>query len=108
MTDDPNEGRLTGRWFQPKRKRGGKGKGRGVSRAKANRAKRERLTIDDLAQNCPACKNPIIPPHASMSRYVNLFICSGCGIKEAAKGFFWADIFEHDKPTQPANYQPWG
>lgn len=78
------------------RVRGGKGKGRGISRAKANAAK----------VACPACDRPL-SRHASFSRYVNLYICSECGVQEAIRGFFWSDKFETERPSQPAGFNPY-
>lgn len=57
--------------------------------------------------NCPACNKPIVSPHASHSRYVNLFICSDCGKREAFEEFFWEKKFDTEKPTQPVSYNPW-
>lgn len=58
-------------------------------------------------QNCPACDKPIKPPHASKSRYCDLFICSQCGIDEALSGDFWEHTRRLFKPTQPKGYNPW-
>lgn len=65
------------------------------------------MATDPKAQNCPACGQAIVPPGASMSRYVNLYICNTCGTREAFDGFFWEDKFNKDKPSQPADYNPW-
>lgn len=82
-------------------KRGGKGTGRGISRAKANKAKFYNIIT------CPSCDKPLTKA-ASMSRYVNLYICSDCGTKEAfTRSFFWAAKFEREQPTQPANFDPY-
>jgi len=58
-------------------------------------------------ENCPACGRQIVRPHAAMSRYVNLFICSACGLREALQGFFWEPRYNLEKPTQPSSYNPW-
>jgi hypothetical protein len=48
-------------------------------------------------KHCPACFQPkegftgAVGPHNSMSRYVDEYICSDCGTREAFEGFFWKD-----------------
>lgn len=45
-----------------------------------------------FSRECPACgeKNMRKEEHEnSLSRYVNMYICSDCGMKESHQGFFW-------------------
>jgi hypothetical protein len=74
--------------------------------------KRAKATKTPGHEKCPACDKPIIPPAASRSRYVQLFICSDCGVKEATTGFFWGDRYDKaltsgNPFSQPDNYNPW-
>lgn len=55
---------------------------------------------------CPACGIKLTS-RASHSRFVDLYVCSDCGVKEAFEGFFWIKRYHADKPTQPAGFDPY-
>jgi hypothetical protein len=48
-------------------------------------------------KTCPACLEEkesfsgVAGEGSSYSRYVSVYICSECGVKEAYQGFFWHD-----------------
>lgn len=55
---------------------------------------------------CPACDEPLTK-RSSHSRYVNIYVCSDCGVREAFEGFFWEATFDQKQPTQPAGFNPY-
>jgi hypothetical protein len=49
----------------------------------------------------------VLGVRSSHSRYVDLYICSDCGIGEALTGFFWEDVYLRKNPTQPKGFNPY-
>jgi hypothetical protein len=51
---------------------------------------------EEIGKTCPACQRKVdgftngAGAGNSHSRYVDAYICSGCGTTEAFKGFFWS------------------
>jgi hypothetical protein len=41
------------------------------------------------------------------SRYVDAFICSACGTREAFEGFFWEDRWEMGRFVFTNEQKPW-
>jgi RNase P subunit RPR2 len=57
---------------------------------------------------CPACHKPIVPPRGSRSRFVEMFICADCGVREAMDGDFWKEQRLKSPPLpQPKDWDPW-
>ena len=65
---------------------------------------------------CPACNNGMHPPHVSSSRFVPertgkpftpVYICSGCGTREAMAGFFWAGSPNATNPPNQEGFEPY-
>lgn len=66
---------------------------------------------------CPACYEPLNPPHVSSSRFVPertgtkfdpIYICSACGTREALEGFFWSASPNATNPPSQLGFKPYG